>query len=289
MSPVISPVKGHFIKFKVPEGVDYIAVNHVSWDKLAVLHYHYENDLCKIKGFLEGEDRRAPIDIELMGDLSGKRVLHSQCHFSLDTLSAARFADTVVGLDFSENAIRNATELSQRAGLADRASFVCANVYDAGTVLAAESFDMIYASWGVTGWLQDLQGWATTLCPLLKPGGSVVYAEGHPFGWTLDEKDGDQVGHLHAISPYWQNQAIIEEWPESYIGIKIPNATCRAVEFPHTLEDFFRVFLTEDMKLETFRESEGIPWKMFTRVVENPDDGQYYFPKVTPNCPWVSP
>ena len=185
--------------------------------------------------------------------------------------------------------------MAHRAGLADKASFVCANVYDAGKVLEAASFDMIYASWGVTGWLQDLQGWASTLCGLLKPGGSFVYAEGHPFAWTLDEEDGDQVGHLRALSPYWQNQAIIEEWPESYTGIKIPNATRRAVEFPHTLEDFFTVFLRENMRLETFREFEGIPWKMFTRMVENPDDGQYYFPKGQPTLPmgfamkWTKP
>ncbi len=281
--------------FKVPEGVDYIAVNHASWDTLAKLHYHDENDWYKIKGFLDGEDRRAPIDIELMGDLTGKRVLHSQCHFGLDTLSAARFADNVVGLDFSENAVNCATELAKRAGLSHKAEFVCANVYDAGKVLDAESFDMIYASWGVTGWLEDLQDWASTLCGMLKPGGSFVYAEGHPFAWTLEEKDGDHVGALQAVNHYWQDQAIIEEWPESYTGIKIPSATRRAVEFAHTLENFFTVFLAEKMQLDAFREFEGIPWKMYTRMVENPDDGQYYFPEGQPTLPmgfamkWTKP
>lgn len=281
--------------FKVPEGVDYIAVNHDSWNTLADLHYHDENDWYGIEGFLNGEDRRAPIDIELMGDLSGKRVLHSQCHFGLDTLSAARFADSVVGLDFSENAVRNASELAHRAGLSDKAHFVCANVYDAGKVLEAESFDMIYASWGVTGWLEDLQSWASTLCALLKPGGCFVYAEGHPFAWTLDEHDGDTTGPLRALNPYWQDQAIIEEWPESYTGIKIPDATRRAVEFPHTLEDYFTVFLHEGMRLERFREFEGIPWKMFTRMVEDPETGQYVFPAGQPALPmgfamrWIKP
>ena len=49
------------------------------------------------------------------------------------------------------------------------------------------------------------------------------------------------------------------------------------------------------MKLETFREFEGIPWKMFTRMVENPQDGQYYFPEGQPKLPmgfamkWTKP
>lgn len=175
------------MRFKIPADIDFLAVNHASWDKLAQLHYDDPNDWYDIKGFLAGKDARCVIDQREMGDLGGARVLHSQCHFGLDTLSVARQADHAVGLDFSEHAVANARKLAERAGLADRASFVHANVYDAGTVLEAESFDIIYASWGVTGWLPDLQGWASTLCALLKPGGRFYYAEGHPYAWTLEE------------------------------------------------------------------------------------------------------
>ena len=93
------------------------------------------------------------------------------------------------------------------------------------------------------------------------------------------ERDG-QVSRFHAM---WLRD---NAWDD---------ATRRAVEFPHTLEDFFTVFLHENMQLQAFREFEGIPWKMFTRMVENPEDGQHYFPKGQPALPmgfamkWIKP
>ena len=253
------------MRFKIPEGVDYLATNHENWDQLAELHYTDPNDWYGVQKFLDGWDARCPIDIEEMGDLSGKRVLHSQCHFGLDTLS-------------------------------DKATFVNANVYDAGKHLEAESFDMIYCSWGVTPWLPDLQGWATTLCKLLKPGGQFYYAEGHPFAWTLDEKDGDQDGPLINNMGYWIDEALVEEWAESYTGVKIPKGARKAVEFAHTMEDFFTVFLNEGMKLEFFHEHESIPWPMYTRMANNRDENQlYHMPKGKPRMPmgfsfmWTKP
>ena len=267
------------MRFKIPADIDFLAVNHASWDKLAQLHYDDPNDWYDIKGFLAGKDARCVIDQREMGDLGGARVLHSQCHFGLDTLSVARQADHAVGLDFSEHAVANARKLAERAGLADRASFVHANVYDAGTVLEAESFDIIYASWGVTGWLPDLQGWASTLCALLKPGGRFYYAEGHPYAWTLEEPSrGDTEGALTNQMSYWHENAIIEEWPVSYTGVNIPDGTRKAVEFAHTLEDFFAVFLHEGMTVDFFREHEGIPWAMYSRMARNPEDELFYLP-----------
>jgi len=284
------------MRFKIPAGVDYLATNHENWDQLADLHYNDPKDWYGIEKFLGGWDARCPIDIAEMGDLSGKRVLHSQCHFGLDTLSVARHAESVVGLDFSENAVRNASALAERAGLADKARFVHANVYDAGQHLPPESFDMIYCSWGVTGWLPDLQGWASTLCGLLKPGGQFYYAEGHPFAWTLDEKDGDQQGPLINAMGYWIDEAIIEEWPESYTGIKIPEGARKAVEFAHTLEDFFTVFLREGMQLQFFHEHEEIPWAMYSRMARRPDLPQVFqMPAGQPRMPmgfsfmWTKP
>ena len=71
------------MRFKIPADVDFLAVNHASWDKLAQLHYDDPNDWYDIKGFLAGKDARCVIDQREMGDLSGARVLHSQCHFCL--------------------------------------------------------------------------------------------------------------------------------------------------------------------------------------------------------------
>lgn len=262
----------------------YLETNRASWDMLADLHYHDPKDWYDIKGFLDGRDARAPIDVEGLGDLRGKRLLHSQCHFGLDTLSCARFADHVTGLDFSAPAIANARDLAQRAGLSHRADFVQANVYDAGEVLAAESFDLIYASWGVTGWLPSVHQWAEVLCKLLKPGGTFFYADGHPSAWMFEEGE-DATDLIHAHS-YWIEDAIVEEAEESYTGVKIPDAGTREyVEFAHTLDDFFTAFLDQDMTLKTFKEHDEIPWRLFKSMIRNPERRLFTLPEGRKTAP----
>ena len=125
---------------------------------------------------------------------------------------------------------------------------------------------------------------------MFKPGGRFYYAEGHPYALTLDEPaEGDTEGALINHMPYWHEDAIIEEWPVSYTGVKIPDGTRKAVEFAHTLEDFFTVFLREGMTLDFFREHEGIPWAMYSRMTRNPDDELFYLPPDTTDCPWAFP
>ncbi len=43
--------------------------------------------------------------IEELGDIKGKRILHLQCHFGMDTLSLARQGAEVVGVDISDASI----------------------------------------------------------------------------------------------------------------------------------------------------------------------------------------
>jgi len=63
-----------------------------------------------------------------VGDVSGKRLLHLQCHFGLDTLSWARRGAQATGADFSAQSILSARQLA--AELALDAQFVCSDIYD---------------------------------------------------------------------------------------------------------------------------------------------------------------
>ncbi|MDP9185418.1 MAG: class I SAM-dependent methyltransferase, partial [Actinomycetota bacterium] len=93
-----------------------------------------------------------------VGDVTGRSLLHLQCHFGLDTLSWARLgAAHVTGVDFSEPAVAFAGELAAETGLADRARFVVSNVYDLPGPLAGETFDVVYTGRGALGWLPDLE------------------------------------------------------------------------------------------------------------------------------------
>jgi 2-polyprenyl-3-methyl-5-hydroxy-6-metoxy-1,4-benzoquinol methylase len=70
-----------------------------------------------VDAFLAGAETLQPFEIEEVGDVEGRRLVHLQCHFGLDALSWARRGASVVGLDFSQPAIAAAASLARETGL----------------------------------------------------------------------------------------------------------------------------------------------------------------------------
>ncbi len=261
------------------EEPDYIRINKANWNEAAKVHFEDPNDWYQIGPFLDGQDVRFAIDIEEMGDLSGLSVLHAQCHFGLDTLSVARTAERVVGLDFSPVALAQAQELAERSGLAHKARWVETDIYKAPQVLN-ETFDLVYASWGVTGWLPDLEAWAKVIAGFIKPGGRFYYAEGHPCSFILEEVE----GRLTPMTPYWHHDAIVETADHSYNEgtVKLQNRVVHC--WNHPLSDFMTAFLGLGLELVFFHEHRAVPWRMFPSM-ERGDDLLYRFGPEGPNLP----
>jgi SAM-dependent methyltransferase len=157
--------------------------NQRYWE--AVTPRHVRGDFYDVPGFLRGNETLRPFELEEVGAVDGLRLVHLQCHFGLDTLGWARHGAAVTGLDFSPTAIGTARELAAEAGLADRAEFVCADVYEAWDALGGEDFDVVYTGLGALGWLGDLDRWADVVVSLIRPGGILYLAEFHPFVETM--------------------------------------------------------------------------------------------------------
>jgi SAM-dependent methyltransferase len=120
-----------------------------------------------------------------MGDVSGKSLLHLQCHFGMDTLAWARRGAIVTGMDFSPTAIELAESLSRE--LAVPASFVCSDIYDLPGKLSGE-FDIVFTSYGVLHGLPDIARWGQVAGHFVKPGGIVYIVEDHPMFRTFRAK-----------------------------------------------------------------------------------------------------
>jgi len=102
---------------------------------------HLESDFYDMPRFLAGNSSLNSIEMPLLGDLKGKKVLHLQCHFGQDTLSMARMGAKCTGVDLSNAAVDKAKALNSELGL--DASFVCCNVLELDQHLADfGSFDM---------------------------------------------------------------------------------------------------------------------------------------------------
>ncbi len=67
------------------EEKNYLEINRELWNKRTGVHYHSE--FYGVKTFLEGKSTLNKIELDLVGDVKGKSLLHLQCHFGMDTLS----------------------------------------------------------------------------------------------------------------------------------------------------------------------------------------------------------
>ena len=227
---------------------EYMKSNQEMWDDWAPLHA--KSDFYDVEGFRKGRCTLYAMELEEMGDVSGKSLLHLQCHFGLDTLSWARRGAKVTGMDFSGEAIEIACSLSRELGI--DANFVCSNIYDLPENLQGE-FDIIYTSAGVLCWLPDLKRWAQIISHFLRPGGFFYILEGHPFLNMLLSDSPDMTGpeiqrsYFHTVEP--------EEYQTdlSYAGVKTDKPHT-GNEWTHSMGDIVNSLVSSGLRIEFLHE-----------------------------------
>ena len=149
--------------------------NKKFWDSR--VEPHQKSDLYNMEAFMNGKSSLTEIERDAFGDVTGKTLLHLQCHFGQDTISWAKKGAIATGVDFSPNAIAKANELKGELGV--EARFIESNVYDLPKNLE-EKFDLVFTTYGATPWLPDLDKWAEVVVNHLKKGGLFYLAEFHP-------------------------------------------------------------------------------------------------------------
>jgi len=175
----------------------YMESNRELWNELTPIHERSE--FYDVEGFKAGKSTLKSVELEEVGDVSGKSLLHLQCHFGLDTLSWARLGAKVTGVDFSERAIALARSLSKETGI--EAEFVQSNIYDLPKILSGE-FDIVFTSYGVLAWLPDLKRWAEVIAHFLRRGGTFYMVEIHQLLQVLDDSaDCNEPKVIHSYFP----------------------------------------------------------------------------------------
>lgn len=253
--------------------------NRLNWDDRTAIHLRNLTGFYAIDRVKAGDDAFGePEDTEL-GDVAGKRLVHLQCHFGLDTIRLARRGAIATGLDFSSAAIVAARALAAQLGVP--AHFVEGNVYDAPALLDAQ-YDIAFVTWGSIIWLPNIRRWARIIAELLAPGGWLYLAEGHPSTLSLDEIDGRLVAlrswRTPPSAPFSSDEAT------TYTGDLMPLAHTRSYEWCHPLGDIIGGLLEAGLRLDFLHEHERLPWRFFSMMVEAEDWG-YRLPDGHPALP----
>jgi SAM-dependent methyltransferase len=228
-----------------PGAADWRAANRANWDERVPIHVG--GPFYDLPDFVAGKDTLRDFELVEVGDVSGKTLLHLQCHIGLDTLSWARRGATVTGLDFSAPAVEAANDLATQIGTTT-ARFVTADVYDAIQALDGQTFDIVYTGFGALCWLPDLPRWAQTVAALIAPGGFFYLAEFHPVADVIAE-DGRTVE-----GDYFQRDPIVVDAPGTYADPSVPMTATLTVEWLHGVGDVVSALTAVGLHLEFMHE-----------------------------------
>ena len=224
-----------------------------SWNVATRNHNAHKGDQAAF--FRAGGDVLFSEELELLGPLQGRDVVHLQCNAGQDSLSLAQHGARVTGVDFADEAIAFARQMSVDSGVA--ATFVESEIITwlEGT---PERFDLAFTSYGTTPWLADLDAWARGVERVLRPGGALVYVEFHPLIWSLgqglDLRGDDYFAETPFLEPVGDYVAASgAALGAQTIGSTTPN-TIPATSYQRSLGDIVTAIVQAGLRLEVLRE-----------------------------------
>lgn len=224
-----------------------------SWNVATRNHNAHKGD--QAAAFRAGADPLFPEELELLGDLRDRSLVHLQCNAGQDSLALARRGARVTGIDFSDEAIAFARALSHDSGI--EASFEQAEVVS--WMLSTERrFELAFSSYGAVGWLPNLSEWASGIARILSPSGRFVYVEFHPVRWSIANDlslTGDDYFSEHPFTEPVSDYVASSRTGLGGVEAAIPGQNdVPAMSYQYGLAQIVDALLRAGLVLETLRE-----------------------------------
>ena len=258
--------------------------NRRNWDERVPIHRHDRSGFYAVDRFLAGEKKLHPIETRELGEVTGKRLTHLQCHFGLDTLILARQGAAVTGIDFSPAAIDEARRLAAAIGV-------------------AADFGLRQCLWCAGGGLRGFRhrlhdvGHESAGCPILPPGPARsprywhragffrTFADAHPNMLAMEQRDGRLAQEYPLDTP--SDRPLAFDEPQTYSGDPTPLAARRTYEWIHSVSRLVNALLGAGLGIEFLNEHAALPWPPFP-MCERGEDGLWHLPKGIPALPLLS-
>jgi len=237
---------------------EYFSANKATWnDKVKV---HAESDMYAMEAFKKGENSLMAYELKALDNVNEKSLLHLQCHFGQDTLSWSRLGAKCTGVDLSDEGIKLAQQLNDELDL--DAQFVCCNVLDTAKHVEG-TFDIVFTSYGVIGWLPDLKPWGKMIAQKLKKGGVFYMAEFHPIVWMFDYLEDKPIMKYG----YMQDEVIYEEYEGTYAN-ESSKITSKEYGWNHGLSEVINALTEAGLQIEYLNEYNESPYNVLPHLEE---------------------
>lgn len=235
---------------------NYLEINRQSWNNK--IDIHLKSEFYDLANFIKGKTSLNSIELDLLGDLTGKTILHLQCHFGQDTISLSRLGAEVTGVDLSDKAIESAKQIAKDTNA--NATFICCDIYDLPNHLDKQ-FDIVFTSYGTIGWLPDLDKWAKIVSQFLKPNGQFVFVEFHPVVWMFDDN------FEKIFYRYFNSGAIVASESGTYAD-KTAEITQEYVMWNHGLSEVITNLIQNGLEINSLNEYDYSPYNCFNKTIE---------------------
>lgn len=252
----------------------YMEANRESWGIIARDHYESFKSIL-----LANESTLSHPQIQELGPIAGKKLIHLQCNTGADTISLARLGAQVTGVDLVPENIHYAQKLAADCGIND-ARFIESNVLEIMDK-HHEKYDIVFTTEGVLCWLPDLYSWARNVRHLLADDGFLYLLDGHPFFMVWDE---DALPDLVVKYPYFQKKPDRDEWiggyaSEAKYGINY--------SWMYTMGELINALSQAGLHIEWLHEFDWLYYKLSEDKQRQDANGKWIYPEHQGRLPFT--
>lgn len=258
----------------------YTNANRANWDSRVRCHHdstEVHDSLAKLR---RGQSTLREVETQLLGDITGKRILHLMCHNGLDSISLALKGANVTAIDLSEESLKYAHKYAQMLDV-EGIEFLLGDVHHKLDRLENRQFDIVFLTYGVLCWLNDLQAVFANAAQYLKQRGQLLLIDHHPLLDLLDY----QGNELKLTGQYFYDPL-----PEkcicttSYIGSGELSHPV-TYQWSHNLGNIMEAAIASGFVIEHFQEYPWSDYQKYPCLIQQGD--KYYLPENMAQIPML--
>lgn len=255
--------------------------NVLFWNELARIHSG-ESDY-DLANYNPCEYKLKNVELSALGNITGKRILHLQCHIGLDSFALEMMGAEVTAIDYSSAAIDTANTIKKRFGL--KTTFYCSSVYDLAS-LALGTFDIVFTSYGILVWLESLDLWAKNIAIHLNPGGDFLIIDEHPIArmFSNPHQDNTAFNIDYLLGDIREGEPVRANYKYSYANSDNQIENQEQYIWFHSISEIITSLITQNLRIIEFKEFNMTFYKAFSQLELN-EGGWWCFNNETPHIP----